>query len=49
MASTTSNKNNHMTKRQSKRAKRQKLIVYIMILAMVLSTITAGLAYFIYL
>ncbi|MFD1850566.1 stressosome-associated protein Prli42 [Oceanobacillus bengalensis] len=34
-------------RKKSKREKRQKLIVYIMIFAMVLSTITMGLAYFI--
>lgn len=31
----------------SKREKRMKIIIYIMIIAMVLSTLTAGLAYFI--
>jgi len=33
-------------KRKSKRQRRQKIIVFIMIIAMLLSTITAGLALF---
>ncbi|WP_156960123.1 stressosome-associated protein Prli42 [Oceanobacillus manasiensis] len=36
-----------MASRKSKRQKRTTLIVYIMIIAMVLSTLTAGLAMFI--
>ncbi|WP_090853693.1 stressosome-associated protein Prli42 [Paraliobacillus sp. PM-2] len=34
-------------RKQSKRQRRNKIIVYLMITAMVLSTFTAGLAYFI--
>ncbi|MBS7429589.1 stressosome-associated protein Prli42 [Virgibacillus pantothenticus] len=33
--------------RQSKRQRRTKIVVYIMIIAMLLSTLTAGLALFI--
>ncbi|WP_245976771.1 stressosome-associated protein Prli42 [Oceanobacillus arenosus] len=36
-----------LPRKKSKREKRQKLVVYIMIIAMLISTITAGLAYFI--
>lgn len=35
------------TKKLSKRERRNKIIVYIMIIAMLLSSITAGLAYLI--
>ncbi|WP_143804760.1 stressosome-associated protein Prli42 [Paraliobacillus ryukyuensis] len=35
------------TKKTSKRQRRTKIIVYIMIIAMILSVFTAGLAYFI--
>ncbi|MCR1834412.1 stressosome-associated protein Prli42 [Oceanobacillus caeni] len=38
---------NSTSRGKSKRQRRQKIIVYIMIIAMVLSSITAGLAYFI--
>ncbi|WP_085991960.1 stressosome-associated protein Prli42 [Oceanobacillus senegalensis] len=39
--------NHSAPRRKSKREKKQKLAVYIMIIAMLLSSITAGLAYFI--
>ncbi|WP_156290855.1 stressosome-associated protein Prli42 [Oceanobacillus salinisoli] len=41
------NAKNSAPRRKSKRERRQKVIIYIMIIAMLLSTITAGLAYFI--
>lgn len=45
----TKQKHNPAPKKKSKRERRMKLAVYIMIFAMVLSTITMGLTYFIYL
>ncbi|SDJ65263.1 stressosome-associated protein Prli42 [Sediminibacillus albus] len=41
------NSNEAVTRKPSKREKRLKLIIYIMIAAMILSTMTAGLAMFI--
>lgn len=40
------NQNNRPTRRQSKRQRRIKIVVYIMVIAMLLSTFTAGLAMF---
>lgn len=42
----TNKKNSEVRPRKlSKRARRNRLIIYIMIIAMVLSSLTAGLAY----
>ncbi|GGA67966.1 stressosome-associated protein Prli42 [Ornithinibacillus halotolerans] len=41
------NTNNVAPRRKSKRERRMKIAIYIMIFAMVISTITMGLAYFI--
>jgi len=40
------NKSNPKSKKLSKRARRQKLIIYIMVIAMALSALTTGLAVF---
>ncbi|MBP1969685.1 flagellar basal body-associated protein FliL [Virgibacillus natechei] len=42
-----SQNNKQATRKPSKRERRTKIIIYIMILAMVLSSLTAGLAMFI--
>ncbi|WP_152640118.1 stressosome-associated protein Prli42 [Virgibacillus necropolis] len=39
--------NNQTHRKASKRERRTKVIIYIMILAMILSTLTAGLALFV--
>ncbi|WP_158591721.1 stressosome-associated protein Prli42 [Oceanobacillus halophilus] len=44
---TKAKSHNTQPRKRSKREKRQKLVIYIMIIAMLLSTITMGLAYFI--
>ncbi|HLQ97937.1 MAG TPA: stressosome-associated protein Prli42 [Candidatus Dormibacteraeota bacterium] len=42
---TNKKKNEEKPRKLSKRARRNRLIIYIMIIAMILSSLTAGLAY----
>lgn len=44
---TTNQKQKQVTKKLSKRERRLRVVIYIMIIAMVLSSLTAGLAMFI--
>jgi len=40
-------KNNHAPRRKSKRERRMKIAIYVMVIAMILSAFTSGLAFLI--
>lgn len=44
--STKNKKNKHVPKRKSKRDRRMKVAIYVMVIAMLLSLFTSGLAFF---
>ena len=43
--STKKQKNKHIPKRKSKRERRMKIAIYVMVIAMILSLFTSGLAF----